>query len=364
MVLWRRQTLVHPDPECPGQRAATCDAFAGRLLGQNAENTGNLLDIDALAVIAPTFSLLSGHDFDDEVLGRRPSEMVEMVAMAHAIRPVRHPLQAPSHPLNREMATGEAASEEPSPTAMPSASTANGGLPSVADVATTPSSPDAPPTSRDPEEPVGASRKDTTNEMDDEPNYGLITQVKQTVATPSPVSPTRVPTIQRKYLPLARILGYRSAHILCLPGAAPAQATGPPRQAATPVKRPAAPRREGLFSSLFACCSCGTAEDIHSDHVGSASISGRVEGVAGIPGKAEADAARFKGAEPAGSAVSGSVADFSEAGKQTTERKWLLRPLAPGDRGKKCLVLDLDETLVHSSFKVRRPELACMFCSG
>lgn len=29
----------------------------------------------------------------------------------------------------------------------------------------------------------------------------------------------------------------------------------------------------------------------------------------------------------------------------------LLPPLAPEDRGKKCLVLDLDETLVHSSFK-------------
>jgi RNA polymerase II subunit A small phosphatase-like protein len=29
----------------------------------------------------------------------------------------------------------------------------------------------------------------------------------------------------------------------------------------------------------------------------------------------------------------------------------LLPPLAPEDKGKKCLVLDLDETLVHSSFK-------------
>ncbi|PWW76433.1 NIF-domain-containing protein [Tuber magnatum] len=31
---------------------------------------------------------------------------------------------------------------------------------------------------------------------------------------------------------------------------------------------------------------------------------------------------------------------------------WLLPPLAPRFEGKKCLVLDLDETLVHSSFKV------------
>lgn len=31
---------------------------------------------------------------------------------------------------------------------------------------------------------------------------------------------------------------------------------------------------------------------------------------------------------------------------------WLLPPLTPENRHKKCLVLDLDETLVHSSFKV------------
>lgn len=34
------------------------------------------------------------------------------------------------------------------------------------------------------------------------------------------------------------------------------------------------------------------------------------------------------------------------------EQKWLLPPVAPRFEGKKCLVLDLDETLVHSSFKV------------
>ncbi|PMD38064.1 plasma membrane phosphatase required for sodium stress response [Hyaloscypha variabilis F] len=33
-------------------------------------------------------------------------------------------------------------------------------------------------------------------------------------------------------------------------------------------------------------------------------------------------------------------------------QKWLLPPIAPRFQGKKCLVLDLDETLVHSSFKI------------
>ncbi|RDA86395.1 hypothetical protein CP532_6472 [Ophiocordyceps camponoti-leonardi (nom. inval.)] len=33
-------------------------------------------------------------------------------------------------------------------------------------------------------------------------------------------------------------------------------------------------------------------------------------------------------------------------------QKWLLPPVAPAHVGRKCLVLDLDETLVHSSFKI------------
>lgn len=37
-----------------------------------------------------------------------------------------------------------------------------------------------------------------------------------------------------------------------------------------------------------------------------------------------------------------------------TEQKCLLPPIAPEHVGRKCLVLDLDETLVHSSFKVRQ----------
>jgi len=37
---------------------------------------------------------------------------------------------------------------------------------------------------------------------------------------------------------------------------------------------------------------------------------------------------------------------------EPAEQKWLLPPIAPRFQGKKCLVLDLDETLVHSSFKV------------
>jgi RNA polymerase II subunit A small phosphatase-like protein len=45
------------------------------------------------------------------------------------------------------------------------------------------------------------------------------------------------------------------------------------------------------------------------------------------------------------------------------EQKWLLPPIAPRFKGKKCLVLDLDETLVHSSFKVRVSVLNQVTCS-
>lgn len=42
----------------------------------------------------------------------------------------------------------------------------------------------------------------------------------------------------------------------------------------------------------------------------------------------------------------------SNAAAPNEKQQWLLPPLQPRFRGKKCLVLDLDETLVHSSFKV------------
>ncbi|CAA90489.1 NLI interacting factor family phosphatase [Schizosaccharomyces pombe] len=41
--------------------------------------------------------------------------------------------------------------------------------------------------------------------------------------------------------------------------------------------------------------------------------------------------------------------------KRYGEGNWLLPPIAKEDEGKKCLILDLDETLVHSSFKYIEP---------
>lgn len=51
------------------------------------------------------------------------------------------------------------------------------------------------------------------------------------------------------------------------------------------------------------------------------------------------------------------TASSSNAVIPNQQQKWLLPPLQPRFQGRKCLVLDLDETLVHSSFKVRKYDL-------
>ncbi|CAL3973659.1 hypothetical protein PZA11_005829 [Diplocarpon coronariae] len=48
----------------------------------------------------------------------------------------------------------------------------------------------------------------------------------------------------------------------------------------------------------------------------------------------------------------GPTDSLSEPEPAEEKQEWLLPPIAPRFQGKKCLVLDLDETLVHSSFKI------------
>jgi hypothetical protein len=56
----------------------------------------------------------------------------------------------------------------------------------------------------------------------------------------------------------------------------------------------------------------------------------------------------------AGAGIAAHQASNEPSAVSTPEQvqKWLLPPITPQFSGKKCLVLDLDETLVHSSFKV------------
>ena len=57
-------------------------------------------------------------------------------------------------------------------------------------------------------------------------------------------------------------------------------------------------------------------------------------------------------ASGAGIAVHQANSEPSAVSTPEQVQKWLLPPITPQFSGKKCLVLDLDETLVHSSFKV------------
>lgn len=54
-----------------------------------------------------------------------------------------------------------------------------------------------------------------------------------------------------------------------------------------------------------------------------------------------------------GPAISSSSPVVENGPAVSEQQSWLLPPVAPEHKGRKCLVLDLDETLVHSSFKVR-----------
>lgn len=68
----------------------------------------------------------------------------------------------------------------------------------------------------------------------------------------------------------------------------------------------------------------------------------------------DAGAVAGAGIFAAGAGVAAEQASHDASAVSTPEpaQKWLLPPIMPQFSGKKCLVLDLDETLVHSSFKV------------
>lgn len=61
------------------------------------------------------------------------------------------------------------------------------------------------------------------------------------------------------------------------------------------------------------------------------------------------------GPGPSGNGSTAQAADAAVIAPETPQQKFLLPPVLPEHAGRKCLVLDLDETLVHSSFKVCGP---------
>ena len=59
-----------------------------------------------------------------------------------------------------------------------------------------------------------------------------------------------------------------------------------------------------------------------------------------------------KGNGGSGASGSGDLCPDSKQNSQSKTTKQLLPEIRADDVGKKCIVIDLDETLVHSSFKV------------
>ena len=66
-----------------------------------------------------------------------------------------------------------------------------------------------------------------------------------------------------------------------------------------------------------------------------------------------------KGIGGSGASGSGDLCLDSKQNSQSKSTKQLLPEIRADDVGKKCIVIDLDETLVHSSFKVRSVEITC-----
>ena len=66
-----------------------------------------------------------------------------------------------------------------------------------------------------------------------------------------------------------------------------------------------------------------------------------------------------KGIGGSGASGSGDLCLDSKQNSQSKSTKQLLPEIRADDVGKKCIVIDLDETLVHSSFKVRSFNITC-----
>lgn len=75
------------------------------------------------------------------------------------------------------------------------------------------------------------------------------------------------------------------------------------------------------------------------------------EAAAPAPQRAEVPKSSLPPPPPVPQVQAGAV-EVPAAPESEPKQQWLLPPIAPRFKGKKCLVLDLDETLVHSSFKV------------
>ncbi|KAJ3300101.1 hypothetical protein HK104_004570 [Borealophlyctis nickersoniae] len=135
-------------------------------------------------------------------------------------------------------------------------------------------------------------------------------------------------------------------------------ATPPPTTTPTSSSPAAKPshKPKSSFTSLFSCCLPSLSKPKHDDAAKEKHAAHDLAAPApnAAQGKVESKQAESKAVAPGkGAIIKSSVAPGggNKAKPGVPEKKSLLKAIAPEDQGRKCLVLDLDETLVHSSFK-------------
>ncbi|KAJ3050978.1 hypothetical protein HK097_008055 [Rhizophlyctis rosea] len=193
-----------------------------------------------------------------------------------------------------------------------------------------------------------------TQVQNPESNDNTFTESSDGDLSTSTVSPSSVPTTQ----PTAP--------------ASTAQANSP-SATSTPTTAPRArskkqsgtPKWKSTIAKIFTCFHCGSGSihhdlDVDAQKGRNAGVDMSVAGggagklaKAGAEGKEVKDGKEGRTTVQAGKGtiIKSSVTGTAAKKPAEPEKKWLLKPLAQEDTGRKCLVLDLDETLVHSSFK-------------
>ncbi|CAG8674523.1 12493_t:CDS:2 [Funneliformis caledonium] len=112
------------------------------------------------------------------------------------------------------------------------------------------------------------------------------------------------------------------------------------------------------FLSLFFCCTWGAGAMINdvdrADNATTAPTSSTPSGTVSNKGitKKPTTSSTTEPEKSAQDSLPVIPEPIPEVLIEEVERKWLLDPIGSEHTGRKCLVLDLDETLVHSSFKM------------
>ncbi|KAJ1537598.1 hypothetical protein HK405_014497 [Cladochytrium tenue] len=112
--------------------------------------------------------------------------------------------------------------------------------------------------------------------------------------------------------------------------------TTPSQPKPKPTPKPSSP-----WQAFLACCGCVAPPEASGDLHEMAKVAAAADG-SSAPGAPDAAAGSSTGLTAGGAA---------RRTPSVSDPRHLLGPRAAEDVGKKCLVLDLDETLVHSSFK-------------